>query len=105
MSWASSGVGIRPLHGQPVETRAFPHRDTGGRIRIRARATKTIRQAVEAGRKWMSVEFLPVEERTTKAGVRELLSAVVVSAALTDRPEYDTTAAEVRSRSRSWVWL
>ncbi|MDE0289440.1 MAG: hypothetical protein OXM88_12845 [bacterium] len=53
----------------------------------------------------MSVEFIPIEERTTKAGVRELLSALVVRAVLTHSPEYDTTIAEVRTQKRNHIWL
>ena len=104
LTWPADGIAIRTRHGGPVETRAFPHRDAQGRIHVRARATQAIRDAVEAGRRWMSVEFKAVEERTTKAGVRELLRAFVVGAALADRPEYDTTSAEVRSRRRR-IWL
>ena len=47
----------------------------------------------------------PIEERTTAGGVRELLRAVVIGAALVDTPEYDTTRAEVRTRqTRSVAW-
>ena len=46
----------------------------------------------------MSVEFHALEERTTAGGVREVLRALVPSAALVADPEYDTTEAEVRRR-------
>ena len=52
----------------------------------------------------MSIEFHAVEERTTRAGVREITSALVNAAALVDRPEYDTTSAEIRTRRRR-AWL
>ena len=53
----------------------------------------------------MSVEFRALEERTTKAGVREILSAYVAAAALVASPEYDSTTAEVRERKRRRLWL
>lgn len=68
-------------------------------------ATEGIRQAVEAGRKFMSVESRSLSERTTRGGVREVLRALVDAIALTASPEYDTTAAEVRSKQRRRVWL
>ena len=104
VQWPSTGVDILTRHRGPVETRAFPHRAPNGELQIRARATPAIREAVEQGRNYMSVEFVGVEERTTMGGVREVLSAYVNAAALVDSPEYDTTRAEVRSRRRR-VWL
>ena len=74
----------------------MPVRESDGRISVRARATDAIREAVEAGRKWMSVEFHAIQERTTAGGVREVLQAFVPAAALVADPEYDVTAAEVR---------
>ena len=106
LSWAADGIGIRAAHGQPVEARAWPQRATDGRITIATRATTALRSAVEAGRRFMSVEFVATESRTTKAGVREILSAFLRDAALTDDPEYDTTAAELRQRAggrRLWL--
>ena len=105
IEWPSAGLAVLTEHRGQVETRAQPVRHSDGRITIRARATDAIRQAVEAGRKWMSVEFRSLEERTTKGGVREVLRAFVDAAALVAAPEYDTTAAEVRSRKRTRVWL
>ena len=104
LTWPSDGIAIRTDHRGPAETRAFPHRDQKGNIRIRARATAAIRAAVEAGKKWMSIEFRALEERTTQGGVRELLRVFVEGAALVADPEYDVTAAEVRSRRRR-IWL
>ena len=46
---------------------------------------------MKAGKRFMSVEFQAVEERTTAGGVRELLRAVVDAAALVvASPEYDS---------------
>lgn len=100
VEWPSTGVGILTAHRQAPEIRAVPSRESDGRITVKALATPAIREAVEAGRKWMSVEFHSLEERTTKGGVREILGALVSAAALVDHPEYDTTMAEVRQRSR-----
>ena len=63
------------------KTRAYPHRDQLGRINVRAQATAAIKDAISAGKRFMSVEFRAIDERTTKAGVREILSAFVDKAA------------------------
>ena len=109
ITWPTDGVRILDKHGGPELARAYPHRDPAGRILIRARATDAIRAAIAAGRNRMSIEFRPIEERTTKGGVREILRALVDAAALVSNPEYDTTAAEVRERRRKGrrtpIWL
>ena len=97
VTWPGNGIGVLLRHRGPVEVRAQVTRQRNGELSLRARATDAIRAAVDAGRKFMSVEFRALEERTTKAGVREILSAFVPRAALVDRPEYDVTSAEVRS--------
>ena len=104
IEWPSAGVAILTEHRGAPEIRAHPVRHRDGRITLTARATSAIRKAVEAGRKFMSVEFRSIEERTTKGGVRELLRAFVDAAALVSSPEYDTTVAEVRTKRRR-VWL
>ena len=98
VEWPSEGVGILLAHRQAPEVRAVAAREPDGRITVRAPATPAIREAVEAGRRFMSVEFHALEERTTAGGVREVLRALVPSAALVADPEYDTTVAEVRRR-------
>lgn len=105
VQWPSEGVEIAPGHKLPTESRAHPVRASNGELRITARATEALKQAVTAGAKYMSVEFFALEERTTAAGVREILSALVKRAALVPNPEYDTTAAEVRSKRRRRIWL
>ena len=107
VEWPSNGVAILTEHRGAVEARAQPIRQRDGRLTLTARATDAIRRAVEAGRKYMSVEFRAIEERTTKGGVREVLRAFVDAAALVAAPEYDTTAAEVRADSvtRRRLWL
>lgn len=104
VTWPSTGVRIITEHREAGGLVAFPRRDDMGRVSIRAKATSAIREAIQAGKRFVSVEFVALRERTTKGGVRELLSAFVEAAALTAVPEYDTTAAEVRERRRR-VWL
>ena len=105
ITWPSTGVDILTEHrGEPATT-AYPHRDQLGRISVRAQATAAIKDAIAAGKKFMSVEFRALEERTTKAGVREILSAYVAAAALVASPEYDVSAAELRERKRRRIWL
>ena len=100
-TWPAEGVAIRTAHLGAFETRAMPTRDKRGRIRIRAKATDGIRQAIRAGRRHMSVEFRVLDERVTKGGVREILRALVEGAALVDDPEYDSTSAEIRNNVSS----
>lgn len=105
VSWPADGVGILAEHLGPVEARAFPHRDRLGRIMVRARASAALRDAIAGGKRYMSIEFRSLEERTTKAGVREILRAYVDAAALVKNPEYDSTVAELRSQRRLPLWL
>ena len=106
VTWPADGVEILAEHYGKAETRAFPHRDALGRIMVRAKATDGIRTAIAAGKRYMSIEFRALEQRVTAGGVREILRAYVESAALVDNPEYDSTAAEVRSRNRRRrIWL
>ena len=110
VQWPGDGIEIAPGHKAATESRAHPVRSQNGEIRIKARATDALQKAVKAGAKFMSVEFFALEERTTKAGVREILSALVKRAALTPIPEYDTTAAELREqgdkhRAMRRLWL
>ena len=103
--WPTEGVGIQTKHHGPVEVRAQPVRERDGRIEVRADATDGIRAAIAAGRKWLSVEFVAIRERTTKGGVREVLEAFVPRAALVSSPEYGDSTAELRSKKRRRVWL
>ena len=102
--WPTAGVAILLTHrGAPV-ARAVPTRE-GNEIRISAPANPAIFDAVKAGRKWMSVEFTALSETRTAGGVREIESAYVDCAALTDDPEYHQSSAEVRTRCKRKVWL
>ena len=96
VQWPSEGVGVLLRHHAAPEVRAIPERQPDGRITLKARATEAIRQAVEGGRRFMSVEFHALRERRTEGGIREVLRALVPDVALVDAPEYGQTAAEVR---------
>lgn len=97
--WPAEGIGVGTKHLGVVETRAVPVRE-GNEIRVDAEATPAIFKAVSDGARFMSVEFHPLVEQRTTAGVREVLSALVVGAIVTNDPEYAQTAAEVRTRRR-----
>lgn len=110
IEWPSEGVGVVTEHRGAVEVRGHVVRQRDGQLTLTARATDKIKQAVADGKRFMSVEFTALRDRVTKGGVREILRAYVASAALTDRPEYDMTAAEVRSADtdvieRAMRWL
>ena len=110
--WPSTGVRILTEHRGKAHATAFPSRDAQGRVTIRVTATDELREAVRRGKRFMSVEFRAIQDRVTCAGVREVISAYVDAATLTDAPEYDTTSAEIRTRSnprraagRRRLWL
>lgn len=103
--WAAEGVELRTEHLGKAETRTVPTRETDGRIVIDAPATPALFAAVHAGKRFASVEFFALEERTTPTGIREVQRALVTGATVTDRPEYDSTAAEIRERPEARVWL
>ena len=96
VTWPHDGIGIGIAHLAPPETRAVPVRD-GNEIRVEAPATPAIFAAVEAGARYMSLEFYPLAETRTAAGIREITSAVMTGAVVTNDPEYMQTSAEVRS--------
>ena len=96
VDWPAAGIAIRSVHLGAVETRAVPSRN-GNAIHIEADATPALFAAVLAGAKYMNVEFHALAEQRTVAGVREVLSALVTGAIVTDNPEYEQTAAEVRT--------
>ena len=105
VEWPAEGIEIAPDHYKPSEARAHPVRQRDGRLTISARATDGLREAVENGARYMSVEFHALREKRTKGDIREILSALVVRAACSKSPEYDTTAAEVRNKRGKMAWL
>ena len=103
---AANTVEAQAAQNGAVETRAVPTREANGEIRIATAATPALAAAVEAGRRYMSVEFHALDAIQTPAGVREIRRAMVGAAALTDDPEYEQTQAELRQRGRGVrVWL
>ena len=102
--WPEGGVDVLlEHHGQPAG-RAIPTRE-GAEIRISAPATPAIFSAVQAGQRFMSVEFHAVAETRTIGGVREIERALLTGACLTDDPEYHQTSAEVRTAKGPRLWL
>ena len=98
IQWPSEGVEVATEHHGKAEVRGQVIRQTDGRLTITARATEAIKQAVADGKRFMSVEFVPLDEIRTRGGVREVVKAFVAKAALVTQPEYAQTAAEVRRR-------
>ena len=75
VEWPAAGVVVRTEHRGKAEARGLVVRQSDGRLTVTARATSAIREAVKAGKRYMSVEFHSIEERTTAGGVREVLRA------------------------------
>ena len=100
IEWPESGIDILPRHLAPSGTgvKAIPTRNTDGRIGIAVRASETLRQAYAEGRRFLSVEFHALNELTTAGGIREIRRALVLAAALVDKPEYAQATAELRQR-------
>lgn len=103
LTWPADGIAIRLVHLGPEETRAVPERQPDGRITVTAPATPAVMDRIRTA-PHMSVEFHPVAETTTPAGVREVERALLSGAALVSNPEYVQAAAEVRDTGRR-VWL
>ena len=104
VTWPPEGIAIRTAHLGPSEVTAIPTREPTGEIRIAVPATPAIVEAVKSGRNRMSVEFAPLRETRTESGIREILRAYCDGAALTDSPEYQQTAAELRDAAHPRRW-
>ena len=104
LEWPSTGIAVRAQHGGAEEVRAIPVRD-GNAIRIEARATPALVEAVNGGARHASVEMHVLTEFRTPAGAREVSRAYLSGAALTSEPEYSQTISEIRSKNRRRVWL
>lgn len=97
LEWPSTGVRIRPAHMvDEGSVTAYPVRQ-GPEIRVSVHPTVELREAVESGKRFMSVEFRAIEESTTDSGIREISRALLIGAAVVERPSYQQTAAEIRS--------
>ena len=105
VQWPSTGIEIMPEHRGAVESRAHPVRASNGEIRISARATEALRQAVEQGKRFLSLEFFALEQRVTGGGIREITKCMMTGAALVSNPEYVQTSAEIRAKQGRRVWL
>ena len=105
VTWPDNGIEIRTRHLGPAEVRAMPRRAVDGSITIEARATAGIAEAVRAGANGMSIEFIPIRETRTAAGVREITAAFVDGATVTSDAEYRQSRAEVRTKRRIATWL
>ena len=99
VEWRNEGVAILPEHRGAVETRVIPERQADGAITFSAKLTDGMRRAWEAGRRYMSVEFQALSERTVKGGIREVQRALVVNGAMVANPEYDTAVTELRDQT------
>ena len=99
IEWAG-GVDILTEHLGKPETRVTPERKADGQITFAAPLTPALREAWDAGKRYMSVEFHALEERTVASGAREVLRALVLAGAMVNKPEYDTAVAELRGESR-----
>ena len=99
IEWPNAGVAILTEHKGEIETRGAVVRESDGRLALTATATAGIQGAVKDGKRFLSVEFRSLRERTTKGGIREILRAFVDAAALVKAPEYDSSSAEVRAES------
>ena len=102
--WPSSGISIRTAHRGAEVARAVPARHPDGAISIDTKATPEIREAFNAGKRYLSIEFHALREVRTRANVREIQRALCEAAAMTDDPEYVQATAEVRERRRRRAW-
>ena len=106
--WRPRGVELRNVHSSSPRSRILGHvvpsRDDEGNIRFEEPLTPTLRAIVERA-DGLSLEFVPLSEHRTAAGVREIEQALVVAVAFTKRPEYSQARAEMRGaprRERRW---
>ena len=111
VEWPAAGVSVLTRHKGEPESRGQVVRHRDGRLEITAPATPAIIAAVDAGKKFMSVEFAAIADSVTKGGVREITRALVDAVALVANPEYLHTTAEYRAQGsryeveRMYLWL
>ena len=96
VQWAVDGIDLLPKHLAAVEVKAIPKRQADGRISIRAAATDALKKAYAEGRRYLSVEFHSLREVRTRGGIREIQKAMVIAAAMVNKPEYNMARAEIR---------
>ena len=105
--WRPRGVELRNVHSSSPKSRILGHvlptRDADGNIRFEEPLTPTLRTFAERAN-GLSLEFVPLTEHRTAAGVREIEQALVVAVAFTKRPEYWQAKAEMRASRRERRW-
>ena len=100
VEWPATGVRIRAKHLQDAgSVLAYPVRE-GAEIRVNVNPSVELREAVQSGKRFMSVEFRALTETTTDSGIREIARALLVGAAVVREPSYQQTAAEIREREQ-----
>ena len=62
LEWSSDGIPLRTVHLGPEVSRMIPTRHPDGSIKVSARATAEIREAIAAGKRYLSVEFHALKE-------------------------------------------
>ena len=98
IEWPSEGIAVRTVHLGRIEARGQVVRHRDGRLALTARANAAIQQAFADGKRFLSLEFLPLDEKRTRGGIREIGRAFMIGASMVFRPEYDMAQAEVRSK-------
>ena len=105
--WRPSGVELRNVHSSRSGSRVLalvkPERGDDGNIRFTEPLTPAIRRAAERS-DGLSLEFVPLSEHRTAAGVREIEQALVLAVAFTHAPEYSQARAEMRAKRRERRW-
>lgn len=108
VEWPATGVRIRAAHLVDAgSVLAYPVRQ-GNEIRVNVLPSPELREAVEGGKRYMSVEFRALDESETDSGIREIARALLVGAAVVSSPSYRQTGAEIRERGaldRLIPWL
>lgn len=101
VDWGSAGIPLRVDHKEDrgAET-VFPYRRAASIFVNCAQPSVELRDAVQSGKRYMSVEFISIKERRTRSGIREIAKAMLVGVSLVKAPAYVQTFAEMRSARR-----
>lgn len=98
IEWPAAGIAVRTKHLGKMEARGQLARGRDGVLNLTAPATPAIVQAYEQGKRFLSVEFVALEDEITAGGVREIRRAFVDGGAMVLKPEYEIAQVEVRNR-------
>ena len=104
VQWSANGINLRAGHGGRSVAVAFPERRSSGEISISVPINSGILSALDKHGNGLSVEFIALEERSLRSGIREIRRAYVDAAALVRNPEYEQATAEIRNKRRL-KWL